>query len=93
MKSLSEAELLGCRFFAWREEDGPLGALRPVFQGGKRSKRSKQDRRLKSPPLSEPRGPENHDLALTRCWSGGDSNCRSHPTKSLVSRRIGTDLL
>ena len=32
-------------------------------------------------------------FALTRCWSGGDSNCRSHPTKSLVSRRIGTDLL
>src|SRR5215472_12755073 len=31
-------------------------------------------------------------LALTRCWSGGDSNSRSHPTKSLVFRRIGTDL-
>ena len=29
---------------------------------------------------------------MPRCWSGGDSNCRSHPTKSLVSRRIGTDL-
>ena len=32
-------------------------------------------------------------FAATPCWSEGDSNCRSHPTKSLVSRRIGTDLL
>jgi hypothetical protein len=31
-------------------------------------------------------------FAVPRCWSG-DSNCRSHPTRSLVSRRIGTDLL
>ena len=31
-------------------------------------------------------------FALTRRWSGGDSNCRSHPTKSLVSRpRRATD--
>ena len=31
-------------------------------------------------------------LAVPRCWSRGDSNRRSHPTKSLVCRRIGTDL-
>jgi hypothetical protein len=31
-------------------------------------------------------------FALTRCWSGGDSNCRSHPTKSLVSGRVEADL-
>ena len=27
-------------------------------------------------------------LALTRCWSGGNSNRRSHPTKSPVCRRL-----
>jgi hypothetical protein len=32
-------------------------------------------------------------FAVPRCWSRRDSNCRSHPTKSLVSRRIGTDFL
>jgi GAF domain-containing protein len=32
-------------------------------------------------------------FALTRWWSEGDSNCRSHPTKSLVCRRLGTDCL
>ena len=31
-------------------------------------------------------------FAVTRCWSRGDSNRRSHPTKSSVCRRIGTDL-
>ena len=31
-------------------------------------------------------------FAVPRCWSKGDSNCRSHPTKSLVYRRIVTDL-
>jgi hypothetical protein len=31
-------------------------------------------------------------FAVTRCWSGGDSKRRSHPTKSLVCRRIGTGL-
>src|SRR5262245_27156805 len=24
-------------------------------------------------------------FAVPRCWSGGDSNCRSHPTRSLVA--------
>jgi hypothetical protein len=31
-------------------------------------------------------------FALTRCGSGGDSNRRSHPTKSLICRRIGVPL-
>ena len=31
-------------------------------------------------------------FAVPRCWSEGDSNPRSHPTKSRVCRRLGTDL-
>ena len=33
-----------------------------------------------------------HWFAVTRWWSGGDSNRRSHPTKSVVYRRIRRDL-
>jgi hypothetical protein len=31
-------------------------------------------------------------FAAPRCWSGGDLNRRSHPPKSVVYPRFGTDL-